>query len=245
MPFSVNVTALENESRRLDDEMGNTPGTIQTALVATVRNHGRVNGRAVDRTRRYRLGIEPDGTVYRVQDPGTVRNTTAISQTVTVPRSASPISALGGPVLLLGGLVALAWLGLARQRGTLALTDAEREFLRYERQYEEYAEWISDGALPTAVADRPAVTVDSLAGLVDVAIDANRRVVRDGDEYAVVVDDLVYRFTAPRQPPTAGGRTVLSLPGTSGDGVGVSSWERVDEPDDVDPASDASDRRAE
>lgn len=73
--------------------------------------------------------------------------------------------------------------------------DADRERVRIHRR--RYGEWISRGELPSGFAERSeVVTMASLEGLVDIAIDADSRVIHDVQEgcHAVLTDGVVYVF---------------------------------------------------
>jgi hypothetical protein len=90
----------------------------------------------------------------------------------------------------------MAFLGTARWRGWLVVTDRERARNEFERARNDFDEWISTARIPDA-DDRTPVPTDSLVDLVDIAIDSDRRVLEDGDQYAVLVDSEIYTYTAP------------------------------------------------
>jgi hypothetical protein len=71
--------------------------------------------------------------------------------------------------------------------------------LRIDVYNEQYSEWISEGEL-VVDPDRQYVYVNSLGDLVDIGIDADKRVIHDTDlkAYVVVDDDLIYYFA--REP---------------------------------------------
>lgn len=202
LSFSQNVTRLANETERLDESVGGTPGTVRLSVVATVDIEGQAGGQPVDRTTQYELGLEPDGGVYRVADPGTVVNQSRHTRTVTSSVAPGALRAVGGPLLLVAGLVGLVGLRAARHTGRLELTAAERAYLDYQDARTEYDEWITTAAAPIPEDDRETVTVASLQGLVDLAIDCDRRVLADpdGGTYRVLVDDVRYRYEAPERP---------------------------------------------
>ena len=58
--------------------------------------------------------------------------------------------------------------------------------------------------MPSGTGERPAITVETLEGLVDVAIDTNNRVIEhlSGEEYVVFVEDRLYRYEPPADPAT-------------------------------------------
>ncbi|MFB6179870.1 MAG: DUF5305 domain-containing protein [Halorientalis sp.] len=218
LAFAQNVSELRNESAQLDRQMGGTPGSIKTYVVADVRTNGRVNGQQVARSQQYELGISLENGIYRVDDPGPVTNTTQQSRTVTVTTTPGPLRRLGGPVLTLLGIGGLFVLGYLRYEGTIALAESERAYLTYETARSEFDDWITRARLPPEAADGPVVEVQTLEGLVDIAIDSDRRVIEDGDgEYVVTVGGLVYRYTAPLEPGPASWSPLLGRGTTPAD----------------------------
>ncbi|MFD1587082.1 DUF5305 domain-containing protein [Halorientalis brevis] len=204
LTFSENVTEVANRSEQFDKMVGDTPGTIETKVVADIETDGTVNGKQIAREQQYTLGISPDGGIYRIADPGTVTNTTQQKRTVTVTKTPGPLRRLGGPALAVVGLSGLLVLGIGRFRGMLELDEHERAYLDYESARAEFEDWITRAQLPADALDGTVVPVESLEGLVDIAIDSNRRVIEDGDgEYVVTVEDLVYRYSAPPEPGSA------------------------------------------
>lgn len=95
---------------------------------------------------------------------------------VTVTRQRSPDYATVG---LLAGVALLASAGAAvlLGRDDLPGLAADGEALQHQR----YAEWVSRGRLPVFAADQH-VEMDSLADLVNLAIDSNERVVYDAEQ---------------------------------------------------------------
>lgn len=75
---------------------------------------------------------------------------------------------------------------------------------RIERQ--RFAEWVSHGEVPDDVADRR-VAIASLGDLVDVAIDADRRVVHDqaAERYVVIDGAVAYVYVPDDRPPAGDG----------------------------------------
>jgi hypothetical protein len=183
---------------------GRRPGTTDIAILAEVTLSGTRNGQPVETTNVYRLPLSLEGDVYRVSDPGAVTDSGAQREQVSVPVEYGPLRSVGGPLLALLSLVAATGLVAARQSGRLAVTESQRVHLSYQTKREEFDEWITTGTVPSSVTDGPTVTVDSLEGLVDVAIDTDRRVIEDQRRgLYVVVDDsyrYVYRPPRPTEP---------------------------------------------
>jgi len=98
-------------------------------------------------------------------------------------------------------LLALGGIGLLGLAGvTIHKSNAyDPHELRIEMYNAEYSEWISEGEL-VVDPDRQYVYVNSLGDLVDIGIDADKRVIHDRDlkAYVVVDNDLIYYFA--REP---------------------------------------------
>lgn len=98
-------------------------------------------------------------------------------------------------LLTLGGIGLIGLAGVTK----LKSDGYDPHELRIEVYNEEYSEWISEGEL-VVDPDRQYVYVNSLGDLVDIGIDADKRVIhdRDLDAYVVVDSDLIYYFA--REP---------------------------------------------
>lgn len=203
LSFEQNVTELANKTDQLDEALGGSPGTIQASVVAQVETNGRVNDREISNSSQYELGIQPGSGTYRVEDPGRITDTTQQTRSVVVSNSYGPLHRVGGPLLLFVGLTGLAGLTVARRKNALRLSGAETQYLDYQQTKDEFADWITVAQPPTDAFDHPTIEVETLDGLVDVAIDSDRRVIQDRSNgtFLVVVDDLLYRYDAPPSPP--------------------------------------------
>lgn len=247
--FSENVSQITNETGRIDEQLGGTPGTIRTTLVAVVETEGQVNGRGVSTTRQYELGLVPEDGIYRIESPGPVRNVTEQTRQVTVQNTYGPLRKAGGPLLVMLGLFGLSGLGLARYRGVIALSEDEREYLAYENTRAEFDDWITTASLPEGTLDGLVIEVEDLEGLVDVAIDSDRRVIEDvhSEQFVVTVENRVYRYRAPLEPvESASAADVLGTPGLL-TGQGEEDTSRVDGDDGKTPAEteDREDKTAD
>ncbi|MBX0321591.1 DUF5305 domain-containing protein [Halomicroarcula sp. F13] len=215
VPFTVDVNRTMNRTERIEERLGDPPGTPQMAVVATVRLNGTVNGGEVNRTMEYVLPVAFDRGAYRV-------NATAATQrfetteTVVVPREPGQAETLGGPAALALGLLGLVALGAARWRNDLALTDAERERLAFEDDREEFDEWINAIELPSDAESLPRAEASSLGDLVDFAIDTDNSVVERPDDgaYYVIHDGYAYSYA----PPEIDGASPDDRPTTPTDG---------------------------
>jgi hypothetical protein len=194
--FEVNVTETFRAARNESERLG-APGQDEVRVVVDVTAS---RGDGPNRTRTFVLPIVGEAQTYAVQDEdGAIRfNGT---RTVSVEATPGPLRAYGGPTLAVTGLVGGALLVAGRRLEAFAVSDADRERLAYRNHREEYADWITAGRLPSQAFDHPRVDVESLAGLVDVAIDTDERVIHDvgRESFHVVGDDLRYVY----EPPAA------------------------------------------
>lgn len=114
----------------------------------------------------------------------------------TTHEETSPDASLPETTLLGGGTALVSLLGaVVAVVGARRLDDPERLFRELERR--RLDEWISSGAIPNEDLENP-IRLDSLTDLVDVAIDANERVVHDEARgiYAVIDGSTTYTYSA-------------------------------------------------
>lgn len=201
VPFSVNVTAARLEMAAIEEQLGPTPGNTEIIVESSLRADGQRNGDPVTVERSYQLSIRPNSGIYGVDDPGPVENgDRQVGQTVTTA-SYGPLRGTLPPLLLVASLLVAAGLVVALSRGELALSDREREWLDYQQDRAGFTEWISTGSVPEEARSKTRIELDSLGGLVDVAIDSDRRVIEDDEQDAYyVVDSVVYVFERPEPP---------------------------------------------
>jgi len=199
VPFEFNVTRAIVRLETIEETLGGTPGETEIAVRSDVSITGTRNGEPVDVTRQYDMQINANGNVYSVEEAGPQQESGQQFREETVEASSGPLLAVGAPLLLLVSLVGCLGLAVGRWRGTFAVSDAERTWLAYTSTYREFEDWISTGRIPDGALTGPAVSLDTLEGLVDVAIDSNRRVLEDRSRgiCVVLLDDAVYTYEIP------------------------------------------------
>lgn len=236
--FAVNVSEATNRSERIADDLGGAPGETEALVRVEATALGTVNGEPVDRTDRYSLPIRL-GDVYRVDDPGAVREKHSSTRTVAVADTGGLLQRVGAPVLFVASVFGLFAMAAARARGRLDPPAAVREGIAFEDARTEYDEWINTISLPANAHDLPRAEAESLADLVDYAIDTDNGVVEDPETetYYVVHDGFLYTYS----PPTE-----------RGDGDPLGNWgdgeKRAGETADTetrDDSADASDREVQ
>lgn len=203
LSFDQNMSAIQREIDTIESQLGGTTGTPEAIFVADVALDGTRNGENVDRTRTYRLPVTFGSNQYQVNDTGAVTHddSQTVTREVSTTVPAGPISAIGGPLLLAAGICGVGALRYGQHEGWFAFSAEEREYLAYRTQRSEFDEWITTATVPTeSLGDGDGrIEVSSLSGLVDLAIDNNRRVIeRAGTgEYLVFEEGRIYSYEPP------------------------------------------------
>ncbi|MXR20108.1 DUF5305 domain-containing protein [Halobacterium bonnevillei] len=233
--FAVNVSDVADRRSEIRDGLGQTPGDLETFVAMAVTAEGTADGGPAELSFTQRLPLSIDGDTYSVGSPGRTSETLTTTETVQVERSYGPLWSVGGPVLFLvagGGLVALAF---GRRRGLLELSADERSRLTFQQDRATFDEWIVAVRLPDAVHDLPRADAESLADLVDFAIDTNAGVVEDPDTgtFYAVGDEVLVAFEPPEFDDEPSGQR---RPADVSEGAGET--EQTADSDAVEPPAD-------
>lgn len=228
LDFTLNVTQLADRIATIEETLG-SPGETTVTVLVTAEVSGTADGQPVERTvtREIRLGVT--GDTYSVTPAGSA--TTSVDRTTVVrtERTYGPLRTIGGPVALFVGLGGVAALLVTRFSQGVALTPRERARLAYLDDRAEFDEWIVSIQLPDD--DRPIAHADSLADLVDLAIDSDTSVVRDGDRFVVVEGEYRYVYEPPEPVETTGLFPAITTPPASSDDEPGDSTAGTDSPD--------------
>lgn len=212
VPFSVNVTDAAGRLETIDQQFGTTPGEKEFRVEARLTLSGTRNGRPVDRTQTYRLPVSVSNSVYTVSGDGPTTASGEQTERTEVSVPAGPLAAYGGPLLALLGFGVAGGLVAARRRGDFGISEAEREWLAYRDARAEFEDWITVARISEGKRRGVDIEIDSLAGLVDIAIDSDRRVLEDERTGLLLVfeDDRTYAYDPPADSlgrPTEDGTT--------------------------------------
>lgn len=202
----IDVNALDRTATETAESLGSTAGTLEAVVRIDVRMDGTIDGEPVEHAEQYELPITVTTGSYVVELPSETGHVEQQTEPPATGWADGLGDAIGMVVLFVLSLVSLGGLVVTKRRGQLAPSAVDRQAVDFESQRESLKEWISRGTVPSSVDDRPRIEVASLAELVDVAIDSNRRVIdREAtDEYVVVDDNAVYGFRPenPEKTPT-------------------------------------------
>ena len=213
VPFSFDAAGLADRVDEIDEDLDNPPGRTRAFVAVDVGLSGTVNGQRVDRTEEYELPFEP-GATLRVDDPGAMTESHETTEAVLVSNAPGPVGRFGGPLLLLAGLAGLGGLVVADRRGALVVDAGDRARLAHAADRDDFEEWIHAVSLPPEAEERPVAHADSLADLVDFAIDADTGVVEDPGTgvYSVLHGDLRYVYVPPDADDAVEPRRSWELP---------------------------------
>jgi hypothetical protein len=216
VPYAVNVTAASQRLERVDRQFGTTPGEKTARIRTTLTLSGTRNGEPVTETRTYALPLSVSNSLYSVQSDGPTTNSGGQTTTVEVATTPGPLSAYGGPLTLLAALIAGGGLVAGRTTGAFGVSAQERDWLAYRNARAEFDDWITVATVPASVRRDPDIAVESLEGLVDIAIDTDERVLeaRDSDIFVVLDGDRTYAY----RPPSAAPQERELLAGDDGHG---------------------------
>ncbi len=180
---SLDVEPIAERKRTLERELAGVGSVTTSVDVRTAYDTGSNAGNLTSSTT---LHVTDDAYWF----DGGLSAERSHPQTAEVEVTESPNPALVG----LLGILAVGSFGAAAFVYTRA--DVDVESARRAVHERRYAEWISHGRMPMWIGDHQ-IELDTLADVVDVAIDTNERVVHDRQRglFAVVSDDVVYYYS--------------------------------------------------
>lgn len=182
---TIDVPELRTRLARLQQQFAGV-GSVEARIeLTTDYNTGRETGQLQSSTR-----LEVTDRAYWLE--GDIADSRKHTVPTTRQVTHSPNWAVVLPTALLG-LLALtaAWTVFATRP-----EDLDVDAIRQELHRRKYDEWISTGSIPMWVGQNY-VELDTLEGVVDVAIDTKERVVHDTrrDLFAVISGDVVYYYS--------------------------------------------------
>ena len=197
----VEIDSVFETIRTIEQQLG-AAGTIEIRIVAASSVNGTLAGQPVSETYESTMPMTVNPQTFRVLEMNTVDESG--QRTETVERTVDPGTgeAIGSLLLALLGAGGAAGLFVAQRSGYTTVSPDEREILEIHQQEQEFSEWITRGTFPSERDYEATVLVDDLEGLVDVAIDTNKRVIKDEQlGVSTVLDgDFAYLYVRPDSP---------------------------------------------
>lgn len=197
--FSVDIQSVLETIATVEAELDSTQGQVDVRVISVTERTGTVEGESVEDTYQSEMPMVVEPATFRVAETETIDETHESFETVEVLAAPSPLSAYGS-IILFGLMTALLLAtGGLRYTGYTELTEDEAELLEITQARERFSEWITTGEFPSEREYEETVLVDDLEGLVDVAIDTNKRVIEDTQlgVYTVLDDAYIYIYIRP------------------------------------------------
>ncbi|TQQ83017.1 hypothetical protein EGH24_06185 [Halonotius terrestris] len=197
--FTVDIRSVLTTIATVEQQLDSSDGIVDVRVVSLSDVSGTAEGETLDETYRSELIMVVSPSTYRVAETNTVDEVHRSFETVEVLAEPSPIVAYGSIVLF--GVVVMLLMSVVglRYTGYTELTDEEEELLEITSARQRFSEWITTGEFPSEREYEQTVLVDDLEGLVDVAIDTNKRVIEDTQlgVFTVLDDAYIYIYIRP------------------------------------------------
>ncbi|NTW95378.1 MAG: hypothetical protein HGB31_01995 [Erysipelotrichaceae bacterium] len=186
----------------ISSELNFTNAIFQLIVNVQVQYTGKVNNVSLNNTLNSPLVLSFDGVGFNV--PKTSDSITKISLSVNPVGTSYNLVQEIQTTPLPFGLVSLSVLSLL-----IIVYLRNRSVSENKRQHRKYKEWITDGSVSTK--DHININVNTLEGLVDLAIDLDKRVIYDADKekYHVLEETLIYTFDPQRKKNRSKGEKKL------------------------------------
>lgn len=200
--YTVDIVEVLELIETVERQVGATEGLIDVRIRSTTDIEGEIEGETVSETHRSDKIMVVNPATFRVADVRGIDERHQRFQTVETVVDPSPVEAYGSILLFALAVVGLISMVIARTGGHLELTEEEETLLKLARDRERFSEWISTGSFPAEREYDHTVLVDDLEGLVDVAIDTNKRVIEDPQlgVSTVLDDNYIYLYVRPDSP---------------------------------------------
>jgi len=223
VPFSVNVTEANQRIDLIEGQLGGTPGTAEVVVESRLLLSGERNGEQVETRSQHQIVVVSQDNIYSVEGDQPDTDSGQQFGRETVEASYGTLRTVGAPLLFVLSILGIGGVTVGRRRGWFSVSDRQREWMAYQSTRSEFDDWITDGTVPSELAGRTTVEVETLEGLVDIAIDSNRRVIADSSRgiYVVILEETIYEYELPEQltnhdgPLAPGASTTVSE--TAGD----------------------------
>lgn len=202
----LDVAAIHDQVVLITEELEDNNGTIQLVLDSRIEVKGKVNGQAVDKTLSWTLPITLDGNSFQIPELSTVAASVSFTPEVIPPTLFQRIQT----ALIENWLVfAMDFLVLLILIVLLSTGRDTRKKAKSAVEHRKFREWITEGSVE--IKDRFVINILGLEGLVDLAIDLDKRVIFDSRirKYYVLADDIVYAHDPDYKAPSMANKPQL------------------------------------
>ncbi len=200
--FTVDIEAVQADVFEVEEDLEASEGAVDIRVVSTTDIEGEIEGEQVTNTYDSEMPFEVDSSTFSVGDFETVDEQEQTTEQTEVPVESSMLESIGS-ILAFGTALALAIaLVVGRNADYIEITEEEKQRLQFDRNRERFDEWITTGTFPSEREYESTILVDDLTGLIDVAIDTNKRVIEDQQlgVSTVLDEEYSYIFVHPGSP---------------------------------------------
>jgi hypothetical protein len=189
----LDVLAAYDEITKIGEELFFQTGNFQLIVTSNIHINGTINGSPIDKTFVLQLPLSLQQVSFTIPSSQEVM--------VQVALGKSPISLTTKELLIEkvreNLLLILIDVGLALILLYLLMT--KQKTLNTSMEHRRFKEWITEGSVE--VFNRLRINIFSLEGLVDLAIDLDKRVIYDSSikKYFVLTEDIVYGYDPERK----------------------------------------------
>ena len=193
---ALNVSDVVGELERTEASLGATLGTTEIRMIFETSASGTVNGEDVRTQHVDSILLEPSSGSFSVQADDTVGERYERTETVESEGTHGPLRMYGPFGILFASMAGMVGLLGLNRAGRLTPTEDDLNAIGTSER-DEAADWISTVSVPDEALETVAIPVDSLADLVDIAIDTNERVLEDDERKRFYVLDGAVHYVYP------------------------------------------------
>ncbi|MDJ1433734.1 DUF5305 domain-containing protein [Halostagnicola sp. A-GB9-2] len=200
--FALDIEDVQEDVFEVEEDLGASEGAVDIRVVSATEVEGEIEGEQVRTTYDSEMPLEISSSTFSVGDIDTVDEQEQTTEQTEIPVEASALESLGS-IIAFGTALALSIaLVVGRNANYIEITEEEKQRLQFERNRERFDEWITTGTFPSEREYESTILVDDLTGLIDVAIDTNKRVIEDQQlgVSTVLDEEYSYIFVHPGSP---------------------------------------------
>lgn len=190
--FTLDIPDINSMVKQVQEQLQYTQDTT-IEIITYVTYEGEINGKSVSGVKEFPMPLITSSSYYQLPEKLSSQETIDTYELQRIPVDPSFSSTAPPLILLLITFGLLVSLVIGKKRCTVIGQPHIKELER-EREYEQFAEWISTGSLLSDIQQYQHIRINSLQDLVDVAIDTNSRVIKDTDNEMYFVINKAFYF---------------------------------------------------